>query len=541
MSPGNAADAVRDVMEYDIVIVGAGPAGLACAIRLKQLKPDLNICLLDKASAVGAHALSGAVIEPGPLDALAPEWRQSPPGICVPAAHDELRLLTRTGSVKLPLPPQLHNRGNFIVSLGLLTPWLAGKAEGLGVDIFPGFAAAQPLFTPEGAVAGVQLGDVGLDKSGKPGSNYTPGAEVRARTTIVAEGARGSLAKQLIHYFNLDADSCPQTYGLGMKELWQLPEGRVRPGLIQHTVGWPLDSHTYGGSFIYHLDQNRAYVGFVVGLDYPDPRFFPFEAFQQFKHHPTIKPFLEGGEILAAGARTIAAGGWQSIPRLAMPGAMLIGDAAGGVNVPKIKGVHQAIRSGMLAAEHLAETGSPEGFDARWRASAGGRELRAVRNFKPGFKRGLWFGLANSGLEVLTRGHTPWTLKNTVPDHARLKQLSAYESPSRGWVERTLPPRDRLASVFFASTSHDESQPAHLKVRDTSVCAGACAREFGNPCTRFCPAGVYEMVDDGSGGKRLQINAANCVHCKACDIKDPYGIIDWTPPEGGSGPNYQSL
>ena len=531
----------RDVMEYDVVVVGAGPAGLSCAIRLKQLKPELNVCVLEKAAAVGAHALSGAVIEPGPLDALAPEWRHSPPGICVPAVRDEFRLLTRKGSLRLPLPPQLHNRGNFIVSLGLLTPWLAQKAESAGVDIFPGFAAAAPLVTPDGVMTGVQLGDMGLGKDGRPGPNYTPGAEVRARTTIVAEGARGSLAKQLVRRFGLDARSSPQSYGLGMKELWQLPEGRVQPGLIQHTLGWPLDSRTYGGSFIYHLDKNRVYVGFVVGLDYEDPRLTPFEAFQQFKHHPEVKPLLEGGEILAAGARTIAAGGWQSIPRLEMPGAMLIGDAGGGVNVPKIKGVHQAIRSGMLAAEHLAETGAPEGFDARWRASPGGQELRAVRNFKPGFKRGLWLGIANAALEALTRGRTPWTLANRTPDHARLKELSAYESPERDWVERTLPPRDRLASVFLASTSHDESQPAHLKVLDTSICSDRCAREFGNPCQRFCPANVYEMIDDGAGGKRLQINAANCVHCKACDIKDPYEIIDWTPPEGGSGPNYQSL
>ena len=530
----------RDVMEYDVVVVGAGPAGLACAIRLKQLEPATTVCVLEKGSAVGAHALSGAVMEPGPLDELAPEWRQSPPQICVPAKRDELRLLTRTGSLPLPLPPQLHNRGNFIISLGLLTPWLAQKAEGLGVDIFAGYAAAQPLFADGGAVKGVQIGDMGLEKNGEPGPNYAPGAQIHARTTVIAEGARGSLAKQLIRKFALDAHCAPQSYGLGMKELWQLPKGRVEPGLIQHTVGWPLDNRTYGGSFIYHLEADRVYVGFVVGLDYEDPRFSPFEAFQQFKHHPSVRALLQGGEILAAGARTIAAGGWQSIPQLEMPGAMLIGDSGGGVNVPKIKGIHQAIRSGMLAAATLAESGSPAGFDARWRASPGGRELKAVRNFKPGFKRGLWFGLVNSALEVVTGGHTPWTLQSRTADFARLKHVDAPE-PEREYVERTLPPRDRLASVFFASTTHDESQPAHLKILDPSVCADRCAREFGNPCQKFCPASVYEMVDDGHGGRRLQINAANCVHCKACDIKDPYEVINWTTPEGGSGPNYQEL
>jgi electron-transferring-flavoprotein dehydrogenase len=531
----------RDVMEYDIAIVGGGPAGLACAIRLKQLKPETNICVLEKASAIGAQALSGAVMEPGPLDALLPQWRQSPPAICVPAKRDEFRFMTRTGSIKLPMPPQLHNHGNFIVSLGQLTPWIAQQAEALGVDIFPGFAAAEPLFNADESVAGVRLGDMGIEKDGKHGPNYTPGPEIRAKTTVIAEGARGSIAKQLIRRFGLDARSCPQSYGLGLKELWQLPDGRVEPGLIQHSLGWPLDSRTYGGSFIYHLDNNRAYVGFVVGLDYEDPRLSPFEAFQQFKHHPSVKSFLEGGEIVAAGARTIAAGGWQSIPRLDMPGAMLIGDSGGGVNVPKIKGIHQAIRSGMLAAENLAEVGSPDGFDARWRASPGGQELKAVRNYKPGFKKGLWFGMANAALEVVTGGRTPWTLKSRTPDYARLKFLSDYPEVNREWVDRTLPPRDRVASVFFASTTHDEAQPAHLKVLDTNVCIERCAKEFGNPCQRFCPANVYEIVDNGEGGKRLQINAANCVHCKACDIKDPYEIISWTTPEGGSGPNYQSL
>ena len=532
--------AERDVMEYDVAIVGGGPAGLACAIRLKQLAPEKSVCVLEKGAAIGAHSLSGAVLEPGPLDVLAPEWRETPPAVCVPARRDEFRLLTRTGSFALPLPPHLHNRGNFIISLGLLTPWLAQKAEGLGVDVFAGFAAADVLIENE-KVIGVRLGDMGLEKDGTPGPNYTPGPDVRAGVTVIAEGARGSLTRQLVRRFALDAQACPQTYGLGMKELWQLPPGRVEPGLIQHTLGWPLDGRTYGGGFLYHLDQDRLYIGLVVGLDYEDPRLSPFEAFQQFKHHPTIRPLLEGGQIIAGGARTIAAGGWQSIPRLEMPGAMLIGDAAGGVNVPKIKGIHQALRSGMLAAEHLAETGSPEGFDARWRASPGGQELWKVRNFKPGFKRGLWLGMLNSALEVVTGGRTPWTLKHSTPDFARMKRLDEYASPDRGWVERTLPPRDRLASVFFASTSHDERQPAHLKVLDPSICVERCTREFGNPCQRFCPANVYEMVDDGAGGRRLQINAANCVHCKACDVKDPYEIILWTTPEGGSGPNYQML
>lgn len=537
----NELEIQRDEMEYDVLIVGGGPAGLACAIRLKQLNHDLNVCVLEKGAAVGAHSLSGCVMEPGPLDALLPEWRQSPPAICVPATRDEFRLLTKTRAYRLPTPPQMQNHGNFIISLGMLTPYLASQAEALGVDVFAGFAAAKPLYDDVGAVAGVQIGDMGIGKDGEPGPSFAPGPNIKARTTVFAEGARGSITKQLVAKYTLDADCCPQTYGLGFKELWQLPEGRVEPGLIQHTVGWPVDRNTYGGSFLYHLTDNRVYVGYVAGLDYRDPRFKPFEAFQQFKNHPSVKPLLAGGEILTYGARTIAAGGYQSLPKLEMPGALLIGCAGGLVNVPKVKGVHQAIRSGSLAAEHIVETGGAAGFDARWRASPGHRELRKVRNFKPAFKKGLWMGMLNGALETLTAGRTPWTLRNKV-DYQALQSLDSFQSPDRNWQqERELKPRDRAAAVYFASTTHDDAQPAHLKVADTSICVDRCAKEFGNPCQNFCPAHVYEIVTDEAGQKRLQINASNCVHCKACDIKDPYAQITWTTPEGGSGPNYANL
>jgi len=529
----------RDVMEYDVVIVGAGPAGLAAAIRLKQLKADLRVCVIEKASSVGAQILSGAVIEPGPLDELLPDWRKAPPPICVPATKDEFWYLTKTGGFKLPNPPQMHNHGNFIVSLGAMCAWMAPQAEALGVEIYPGFAASEPLFDEAGAVCGVRIGDMGVAKDGSHKPGYTMGIDIKAPITLLGEGARGHLTKQLVTKFRLDAESDPQSYSIGIKELWQVQPGKSEPGKIVHSLGWPADTRTYGGSFLYHLDENRIALGYISGLDYPDPNYQPYEAFQQWKNHPSVKPLLEGGQIMSAGARAIATGGWQSVPNVEMPGAMLIGDSAGLLNVPKIKGTHQALRSGMLAAQHIAEAGKPAGWNARLRASPVMAELRKVRNIKPAFKKGLWFGLVNAGWETATMGASPWTWR-VKADYGLTQKLGQYEAPNRDYGDRSLPPRDRLAGVYFASTAHDEDQPVHLHVSDTTICVTRCATEYGNPCTRFCPAGVYEMVQDDTG-KRLQINAANCVHCKTCDIKDPYQIINWVTPEGGSGPNYQNL
>ncbi len=535
----------RDVMEYDVVTVGAGPAGLAFAIRLKQLNPDISVCVIEKASTIGAQILSGAVIETGPLDALLPNWRDNPPPICVPATEDEFWMLSKSGGRKLPLPPGMNNHGNVIVSLGAMCAWLAPQAEALGVEIYPGFAAAQTLHDEDGNVIGVRIGDMGIAKDGSHKAGFTAGIDIHAKITVLAEGARGHLTKRLIERFKLDAHSDPQGYSIGIKELWQVPEDRVKPGKIVHSFGWPADNHTYGGSFLYHLDKGRIALGYVSGLDYKDPDYAPWEAFQQWKNHPMIKPLLDGGTIVSAGARAIVTGGWQSLPKVEMPGALLIGDTAGLLNVPKIKGTHQAIRSGMLAAEHLiASSLASEGFDAKLRASDAMTELKKVRNIKPGFKRGLWLGMLNAAWETMTAGRSPWTLKNKA-DWSSIDKLGAQEKIKRDYLDRTLAPRDRLASVYFAATEHDEDQPVHLQVSDTSVCVTKCTEEYGNPCTRFCPAGVYEIVDDvlsdGSSKKRLQINAANCVHCKTCDIKDPYQIINWVTPEGGAGPNYQNL
>jgi len=530
----------REIMEYDVIVVGAGPAGLSCAIRLKQKKPELMVAVIEKGGEVGAHILSGAVIEPGPLDELLPDWKDKPPPVCIPVERDEIWLLKTGGKkTRLPTPPQQKNHGNYIVSLGAMCAWLAEQAEALEVDVFPGYAAADIRYTDDGAVGGVIIGDMGVGRDGQQKDTYMQGIEIHAPVTLISEGVRGHLAKRLIRKFELDRDCDPQTYGIGMKELWRVQPGKSQPGLVQHTTGWPLDSKIYGGSFIYHLDKDRIAIGFVCGLDYEDPEFMPFEAFQQMKHHPLVKELLEGGEILSSGARAISEGGYQSLPKTEMPGALLIGDSAGTLNVPKIKGVHQAMKCGMLAADHLAEAGAPEGFDRKLRDSEVVKELHRVRNIRPAFYKGFWPGFIRAAIETVTMGKLPFTTPVHADDKA-LKKIGEYTAPERHWVDRDLPPRDRLASVYFATTEHDEDQPVHLQILEPDVCTTRCVTEYNNPCTRFCPAQVYEMVEE-NGQKALQINAANCVHCKTCDIKDPYQIINWVTPEGGCGPIYQNM
>jgi electron-transferring-flavoprotein dehydrogenase len=544
----------REAMEFDIVIVGAGPAGLAAAIRLKQVAPDLSVVILEKGSEVGAHILSGAVIDPIGLDRLIPDWRTEDSPVTTAVTDDRFLWLGPAGALRLPnfiMPPLMNNHGNYIASLGDVCRWLAGRAEALGVEIFPGFAAAEVLVDGSGAVIGVATGDMGVGRDGAEKPGFQRGMELNAKYTLIAEGARGSLAKQLVKRFRLDEGREPQKYGIGIKELWEVAPAVHRRGLVQHSFGWPLDNRTGGGSFLYHFGDNLVAAGFVVHLNYRNPHLSPFEEFQRWKLHPTIRPVFEGGKRLAYGARAITEGGWQSVPKLAFPGGALVGCAAGLVNVPRIKGSHNAILSGILAADEAAAAIAAgrahdelASYEAAWRGSAIGRDLRRVRNVKPLWSRfGTLAGIALGGLDMWanTFGLTLFgTLRHGKPDHAATLPAKDAQPIAYGRPDGRLA-FDRLSSVFLSGTLHEEDQPVHLRVADLALQKSSEHDVYGGPSARYCPANVYEWIEEGEAAPRYVINAANCVHCKTCDIKDPNQNIDWVPPEGGGGPNYRGM
>jgi electron-transferring-flavoprotein dehydrogenase len=546
----------REAMEFDVVIVGGGPAGLASAIRLKQLAGEkggeLSVCLIEKGAEIGAHILSGAVMDPRALSELLPDWKETGAPLNAPVTEDRFFILSEDASTRVPnslLPQCFHNEGNYVISLGNLCRWLGEQADALGVDIYPGFAGAEVLFDDNGAVKGVATGDMGRLKDGSEGPNFQPGMELHAKYTFFAEGCRGHLGKQLEAQFNLRDGVDPQTYGIGLKELWEIPPEMHQPGLVIHSGGWPMDNATYGGGFLYHLENNQVAVGFVVGLGYSNPHLSPYEEFQRYKTHPEIRKFLEGGKRISYGARALTAGGLQSLPKLVFPGGVLVGDDAGFLNAARIKGSHCAIKSGMLAAEACFNALASERrqdelseyielFKNSWLHD----ELHKSRNFKPWMNKGLKLGSIMFGIDQMVfGGKAPWTLHNRTPDHAKLKPAAdcpkiAYPKPD-GVISF-----DRLSSVFLSSTNHEEDQPCHLKLKDATVPVGVNLARYDAPEQRYCPAGVYEILRDADGGNpHLQINAQNCVHCKTCDIKDPTQNINWIVPQGGEGPTYPNM
>ncbi len=545
----------RESMEFDVVIVGAGPAGLAAAIRLKQVDPDLSVVVLEKGSEVGAHILSGAVVDPIGIDRLLPDWRDDPDHpFKTEVTDDHFLLLGPAGSIRLPnfaMPPLMNNHGNYIVSLGNVCRWLATKAEELGVEIYPGFAASEVLYNDEGAVIGVATGDMGIGRDGEPGPNYTRGMALLGKYTLIGEGVRGSLAKQLISKFKLDQGREPQKFGIGLKELWEVKAENHKPGLVQHSFGWPLGMKTGGGSFLYHLEDNLVAVGFVVHLNYKNPWLYPFEEFQRFKTHPAIRGTFEGGKRLSYGARAITEGGYQSVPKLSFPGGALIGCSAGFVNVPRIKGSHNAVLSGILAAEKLADAlaagrahDEPVEIERGWRDSAIGQDLKKVRNVKPLWSKfGTAIGVALGGLDMWTNTLLGFSFFGTLK-HGKTDAASLEPAEKHSKIDYPKPDGvltfDRLSSVFLSNTNHEEDQPIHLQVKNPELQKTSELDVFAGPSTRYCPAGVYEWVQK-DGKDVFVINAQNCVHCKTCDIKDPNQNINWVPPQGGEGPVYPNM
>jgi electron-transferring-flavoprotein dehydrogenase len=539
-------------MEFDVIIVGAGPAGLSAAIKLKQLaladEKNLSICILEKGAQAGSHILSGAVLEPRSLKELLPDtWQDAPLDTLV--TEDLFYVLTQTKSYQLPTPKPMHNEGNYIISLGELCRFLSEQAKALGCELYPGFPAAKMLYNDNNQVIGVATGDVGINKAGEETPNYQPGMHLLAKQTLLAEGCRGHLSRKLMNRYHLRDKAQAQTYGLGIKELWQVDATKHKPGTVVHTVGWPMDHATYGGSFIYHLSNQRVALGFVVGLDYKNPWLDPFQELQRFKTHPIVSSLLSGGERLAYGARALTEGGWQSLPKLSFPGGLLIGDAAGFLNVPKIKGIHLAMKSGMIAAEACFEALNPSekqttqlelhSYSAKINNSWIAKELYAVRNIRPGFKLGLIPGLINAAFETyISHGKSPWTLTN----HADNKCLTLASKAKK--INYPKPDGiitfDKLSSVFLSNTYHEENQPSHLKLKKEKLAIDVNLKYYASPESRYCPAGVYEIIEEETG-PRLQINAQNCLHCKTCDIKDPRQNIVWTTPEGGGGPNYTEM